>query len=100
MVVWRERIMAKDDDKEWKFQPDKSTDLAYDILCEPTCLDNKVKDGDDLIGNPLIKLKILTTNIDKLLVCQQCEQEKSLQMKLEEGNTRKTSFIILRLIMI
>ena len=70
------------------------------MLCEPTCLDKKEIDGDNLIINLFIKLKILTTNIDKLLVCQQCEQEKSLQMKLEEGNTRKTSFIILRLIMI
>ena len=77
--------MAKDDDKEWKFQTDKSSYLDYDILCEPTCLENEEKYGDNIIGNPLINLKRLTTNIEKLLVCQQCEQDNALQMKLEEG---------------
>ena len=55
------------------------------MLCEPTCLDNEEKDGDNIINNPFINLKILTTNIEKLLVCEQFEQENALQMKLEEG---------------
>ena len=54
------------------------------MLCEPTCIDNEEKYGDNIIGNPLINLKRLTTNIGKLLVCQQFEQENALQMKLEE----------------
>ena len=66
---WGGRIMAKDDDKEWKFQTDKGTYLDYDMLCEPTCLDNEQKDGDNIIGNTLINLKILTTNVEKFLVC-------------------------------
>ena len=40
------------------------TNLAYDMLCEPTCLDNKEKEGYNLSGNRLITLKILTTNIE------------------------------------
>ena len=32
--------MTKDDNKEWKFQCYKGTELAYGILCEPTCFDN------------------------------------------------------------
>ena len=93
---WGGHIMDKDDDKQCKFQTDKVTDLAYDMLCNRTCLDNEEKDGYNIIGNPLIKLKILTTNIQKLLVCQQCEQEKALKIKLEE----EYSFIILILTMI
>ena len=56
--------------------------LAFDMLCEPTCLDNKEKEGDNLRVNSLINLKTLTTNIEKLVVCRQCAQEKALQMKL------------------
>ena len=36
MVVWGGRIIRKDDDKEWKFQTYEATNLAYDLLCEPT----------------------------------------------------------------
>ena len=58
--------------------------LAYDMLYEPTCLDHEDKEGDNLIGNPFINLKILTTNLEKYLVCQQYEHEKDIQIKLEE----------------
>ena len=54
------------------------------MFYEPTCLDNKQKQGDNLSSNRLINLKILTNNIDNFLVFRQCEQEKAPQMKLEE----------------
>ena len=34
------------------------------MLCEPTCLDNEKKEGDNISGNRLINLKIFTTNIE------------------------------------
>ena len=49
--------MPKDDDKEWKFQTYMGINLSYEMLCEPTCLDNEEKEGDNLSGNRLINLK-------------------------------------------
>ena len=92
--------MPKDDDKEWKFQTYKGTNLAYDMLREPTCLDHKEKKEDNLSGRRLINLKILTTNIEIFCVCQQCVNDKALQMKLEEEIYQKSSFLMLRLIII
>ena len=66
MLVGGGRIMPKDDDKEWKVQTYNGTNLSYDMLCEPTCLENKDKEGDNTSCNSLINLKILTTNIDKI----------------------------------
>ena len=68
-------------DKEWKFQTYKVTTLAYDMLCEPTLLDNEDKEADNLSSNRLINLKILTTNTGNVLVYQQFAQEKALLMK-------------------
>ena len=58
-------IIPKQDYTEWKFQTYRGTKLAYDMLCKPISSDNKEKEGDNLSGNRLINLKILTTNIDK-----------------------------------
>ena len=41
------------------------TNLAYDMLCEPTCLDNEEKEGENLCSSRLISLKWLTTNVEK-----------------------------------
>ena len=60
--------MPKDDDKEWKFQTYMGTNLDYDMLCDTTCLYNEEKEGDNLSGNHIINLKILTANIEILLV--------------------------------
>ena len=62
----------------------KGTSLDYEILCEPKCLYEKYKEGDHIIGNCLIKLSILTNNIEIVLVFCKFEQEKALHMKLEE----------------
>ena len=42
------------------------------MLCEPTRSDNENKEGYNISGNRVINLKILTTNIENCLVCQQC----------------------------
>ena len=57
----RGRIIPKQDDPEWKFQTDRGTNLAYDMLYEPISSDNEEKDGYNISGNRLIKLRILTT---------------------------------------
>ena len=54
------------------------------MLCEPISPDNGEKVGDNLSGNRLINLKILTTNIEKFIACQTCAQEKAIQIKPEE----------------
>ena len=60
--------MPKQDNPDWKFQTYRSINLAYDMLYEPTSSDNEEKEGDNLSGNHLINLKILTTNIKKISV--------------------------------
>ena len=55
------------------------------MLYEPTSSYNKEKEGENPSYNRLLNLKILTTNMEKFLVCQQCAHEKVLQMKLEEA---------------
>ena len=50
------------------------------MLCETTSLDNKEKEEDNLSGDRLINLKMLTTKIEKYLMCRQCEQEKAVQI--------------------
>ena len=46
--------------------------------------DQEEKVGDLLNGNGIINLYNLITNIDKVLVCKECAQERELQIKLEE----------------
>ena len=54
------------------------------MLLETSCLDTEEKDIENLSGNRLINLKILTTSIDKFLLRQKFAQEKDLKMKQEE----------------
>ena len=54
------------------------------MMCESVNSDQEEKEGDVLNGNRIINLKNLITNIDKVLVCKECSQEKELQIKLEE----------------
>ena len=54
------------------------------MMCESVNSDQEEKEGDVLNGNHIINLKNLITNIDKLLVCKGCAQERELQIKLEE----------------
>ena len=60
-----------------KYHNYMGTKLAYDILCDPTCSDNKEKEGDNLRGNRLINLKI-ENQPREFLVCQKFAQEKYL----------------------
>ena len=46
--------------------------------------DQEEKEGDVLNGNCIINLKNLITKIDNFLVCNECAQERELQIKLEE----------------
>ena len=54
------------------------------MLCEPKASYNEEKEGDNLSSNRIINLGILTTNIDNSLVCQQCAQVKTVNIKPEE----------------
>ena len=75
------RIKQNDD---WKFHSYKGTNLGYDMMCESVNSDWGKKDGDVLNGNRIINLKNLITNIDNVLVCKECAQERELEIKLEE----------------
>ena len=59
--------MHTDGDKELKFQTYMGNNIAYDMLCEPTYLDNRDKQGDNISVGYLMNLKILTTNKDIFL---------------------------------
>ena len=67
---------------DWKFCSYKGTNLGYDMLCEYVNSDQEGKEGDLLNGNRIINLKNLITNMDKILVCKECAQERELQIKL------------------
>ena len=54
------------------------------MLCEPISSYNGEKEVDKLTINSLINIQKLTTNIEKFLVCQQCTQYYSPQIKIEE----------------
>ena len=75
------RIKQNDD---WKFKSYKGTNLGYDMMCESVNSDQEEKEGDLLNINRIINLKNMITNIDKILVCKECAQERELQIKLEE----------------
>ena len=68
----------------WKFHGYKGTNLGYDMLCESVNSDQEEKEGDVLNSNRIINLKNLITNIDHVLVCRECAQEREIQIKLEE----------------
>ena len=42
------------------------------------------KEGGVLNSDRIINLKHFITNIDNVLVCKECAQERELQIKLEE----------------
>ena len=69
-------------DNDWKFKSYKGTNLGYDMMCESVNSDQEEKEGDVLNGNRIINLKNLITNIDKVLVCKECAQERELQITL------------------
>lgn len=62
----------------------RSTDLYYEMLCEPISSDNEEKQGFKLSGNCLINPQNLTTIIEENLVLQQCVKKNYLHMKLKK----------------
>ena len=82
-------VKPKDDDSDWTLQTYKDIILDFEMLYEPTISDNEEKEGDNCSGNHLVNPKKLTTSIDKSLVCQQCVQEKFLQIKIGEEKNQK-----------
>ena len=81
LVAGGGRIKHNDD---WKFHSYKGTNLGYDMMCESVNSDQEEKEGDLLNGNRIINLKDVITNIDNVLVCRECAQERELQIKSEE----------------
>ena len=67
-------MKPKQDDSDWIFHIHRGSNLAYDMLCDPTCLDNEEEEGDNLSSNFIINLKILAKNGEKILVCHHCVQ--------------------------
>ena len=59
-----------------KFNSYKGTTLDYDMMFESIKSKQEEKEEDVLNGNRIINLNIIITNIDKLLVCKQCAQER------------------------
>ena len=53
-------------------------------MCESVNSDQEEKEGDVINGNLIINLNNFITNIDNVLVCKDCAQERELQIKLEE----------------
>ena len=64
---------------DYKIQICRGTNLYYDMLCEPKSSDSEQKEVDNISGN----------QHREKLVCQQCAQDKALQMKIEEGRYQK-----------
>ena len=52
------------------------------MMCESINSDQEEKEGDVLNGNRIINLQNLITNIDNVVVCKECAQERELQIKL------------------
>ena len=74
----------KQNENDWKFKGYEGGNLGYDMMCESVNSGQEEKEGDVLIGNRIINLKNLISNIDKFLVCKECAQERDLQIKVEE----------------
>ena len=77
------RVKPKQDYSDWIFKTYRGTNLDYYMLCEPTSSDNEEKEGDNISSNRPVNLIVLTTNIEKILVYQQCAHYKDLRMKIE-----------------
>ena len=71
------RIKQNDD---WKFHSYKGTNLGYDMMCESENSNQEEKEGDVLNSNRIINLKNFITNMDKILVCKECAQDRELQI--------------------
>ena len=54
------------------------------MICEAVHPDQEEKEGDLLNGNRIINLNNFITNMDNVLVCKECAQDRELQIKLEE----------------
>ena len=52
------------------------------MMCESVNSDQEEKEEDVLNGNCIINLNNLIINIDKLLACKECAQEREQQIKL------------------
>ena len=74
----------KHNDNDWKYQIYKGNKLGYEMLCKSVNSDQEEEEGYVLKGNGIINLNNLITNIDKILVCNECAQERDIQIKLEE----------------
>ena len=68
------------------------------MMCESVNSDQEEKEGDVLNGNCIINLNNLITNIDNVLVCKECAQERELKIKLKEERDVESSLIMLRII--
>ena len=55
------------------------------MMCESVNSDQEEKQGDVLNGNRIINLNNLITNIDNILVCKECAQERELKNKIRRG---------------
>ena len=53
------------------------------MLYESVNCDQEEKEGDLLNGNRIINLNSFITNINKILGCKECAQERDLQIKLD-----------------
>ena len=73
----------KHNDNDWKFKSYKGTNLGDDMICESIKSDQEEKEVDLIHGNCIINLNNLITNIDNVLVCKECAQERELEIKLE-----------------
>ena len=72
----------KQNDNDWKFKSYKGSNLGYYMICVSINSDQEEKEGDVLNGNRIINLKNLISNIDNVLVCKECAQERELYIKL------------------
>ena len=59
------------------------------MLCESVNYDQEEIEEELLNVNLIINLNNLITNIDKVLVCKECAQERDLQIKLEEDKQQE-----------
>ena len=82
MSWWLGRENEKNEN-DCKFHSYKGIYLGYDILCESVNSEQEEKEEDLRNGNCIINLNNLIKNIDNVLVCKECAQEKDLQIKLE-----------------
>ena len=82
--MWGGGGHIKHNDNDWKLQIYNGTNLGSDMLYESVNSGQEQKEVYLLNGNQITNLMNLITNIDKVLVCKECAQERELQIKLEE----------------